>query len=145
MKILNFGMIAAAIGFVAFASSNAFANPSDTSCKGTLKDGRQVEIVNTVVASPEGIVTNETITAYVAGKQVAFFPKQTIKEGMVNVGTTKDPFMNFERSARTKRSLIKLRYPEQDPGAPVISVYLTLVAPAHLINIRGLELGCPQQ
>ena len=138
-------MIAAVLGFNAFASSNSFAMPSDTSCKGTLKDGKQVEIVSTVVASPKGTVTDENITAYVDGKQVAFFPKQTIEEGMVNVGTAKNPFMNFQRSARTKRSLIKLRYPEQTPDSPVISVYLTLLAAAHSVDIRGLELGCSQQ
>ena len=121
MKILNLGMIVAALGFIAFASSNSFAMPSDTSCKGTLKDGKSVEVVNTVVTSPTGTVSDETITAYVDGKSVAFFPRKTITEGMVNVGTAKDPFMNFQRSARVKRALIKLRYPEQAPDSPVIS------------------------
>jgi hypothetical protein len=139
VKILNLGTIAA-LALSLFVSGMAHATPGDVLCIGETADQKKVEVVLGYDNFEQP--TASFINVSVEGSQVVSFPEAAIEGKMINVGTEESPFMNWQQSGKDGENMIALRYPEQDPEADSVSIYLTLDVPSKKVSLSEVELSC---
>lgn len=135
-------VVVSVLGF----SSISHATPGDVLCVGLAQDGAtKIEVLLGYENFEQE--TASFIDVSMGGKKVASFPKGSISAGYVEVGTPEVKIMNYQQSAKDGDATVTLRYPEQDPEAESLTIYLSLEVPAQknvpAVLLKEVELNCP--
>ena len=99
----------------------------------------------TINISKDPMNEPEHVAIFDEAKRYDAFSKKQIRAGMVNVGDSKNPFMNYQIAAKSNKSALKIRFPEQDPNGEVIVAMVSgILSNLKLRIVKEVEVKCRQ-